>query len=121
AVEAIFATCFVAAPPTLQVMPTSCLMRRLMSDATSPGEPQSLRTPLTSRKASSIDRGSTRGVMLRKMSMTCADVSRYRSKVGGTTIALGHRCRAIPSGIAERTPYLRASYEALDTTERPSR
>ena len=76
AVDAIFATCLVAAAPTLQVMPTSSSTRRRISAATCPGVPHRRRAPETSRNASSIESGSTSGVMLRNTSITCADVSR---------------------------------------------
>ena len=119
-VEAIFATCLVDAMPTLQVMPTSSTTRRRTSAPIAAGLPHSRRTPRTSRKASSIDRGSTSGVIDSKISITWLDAARYRVKSGGTIRAVGHSLIACDTGIAARTPKRRASYEALETTERPS-
>ena len=69
-VEAIFATCFVAATPTLQTRPVSARTRARSIRAISPGEPQRRRAPDTSRNASSIDRGSTSGVTSWKIDIT---------------------------------------------------
>ncbi len=55
-----------------------------------------------------------------KIAMTLCETSRYFVKSGGTIRAVGHSRTACDTGIAERTPYRRASYDALETTERPS-
>ncbi|MDF2492845.1 MAG: hypothetical protein K0Q58_1423 [Microbacterium sp.] len=75
AVDAIFATCFVEAAPMLQVSPVSSSTRARSIRATTPGEPQSRRAPRTSRNASSIDSGSTNGVISWKMLITAREVS----------------------------------------------
>ncbi len=61
---------------------------------------------------------STRGVNRSKTCITASDFARYFSKCGSTMIAFGHRRLATAIGIAEFTPYLRASYVAAVTTER---
>lgn len=73
-VEAILATCLVAATPMLHTSPVSASTRLRTCRAMVPGLPHSRRAPRTSRKASSIESGSTRGVKDRKISMTCADM-----------------------------------------------
>ena len=103
-VEAILATCLVAATPTLHVSPVRSLTRIRRSRAILPGLPHSRRAPRTSRNASSIDRGSTSGVISSKIAMTWRDISVYREYGGFTTIAFGHRRRAIATGIADFTP-----------------
>ena len=42
-------------------------------------------------------------------------------KSGGTNTASGHKRSARTAGIAERTPNMRASYDAAHTTERAPR
>lgn len=103
-VDAIFATCLVAATPTLHVMPTSARTRSRIWAAIRAGLPQSRRTPCTSRNASSTDSGSTSGVNDSKIAITCRDTSWYRWKCGGTIRAVGHSRTACDTGIAERTP-----------------
>ncbi len=74
-VEAILATCFVAATPMLQVSPVSAFTRARRSRAIVPGLPHRRRAPRTSRKASSIERGSTSGVTSWKIAITWRDIS----------------------------------------------
>ena len=64
---------------------------------------------VTSRYASSMESGSTSGVMSLKISMTRRETSAYRPKRASTRIRSGHRWRAVRIGIADRTPYRRAS------------
>ncbi len=68
------------------------------------GVPTSRHSPATSRKASSIDIGSTIGVVSSKIAYTALLASTYASKRAGTSIRFGHRRRASPPGIAARTP-----------------
>ena len=50
--------------------------------------------------------------------ITARDFAWYFSKCGSTMTAFGHRRLATAIGMAEFTPYLRASYVAAVTTER---
>ena len=70
---AILATPTVAATPTEQVIPCSSATRARIDSAMSAGGPSRRTAPLTSRNASSIDSGSTRGVTCRKISITDRD------------------------------------------------
>ena len=117
--EASLATNFVAATPTEQVIRCSSATRSRSSRAISAGGPSRRTAPATSRKASSRLSGSTAGVTDRKISMTPRETSAYRSCRGSRTTARGHSRRARPIGIAEWTPYRRASYVADRTTLRP--
>ena len=69
-----------------------------------PGVPDTRRSPLTSRNASSTDSGSTRGVVSWNTSNTAALASEYADIRGGTTMACGHSCLAWRPPIAVRTP-----------------
>ena len=61
---------FVRAIPTVIGNPTSEATRARSSQAISRGEPAILRSPPTSRNASSIERPSTSGVVSRKIANT---------------------------------------------------
>ncbi len=74
-VEASFATNFVDATPTEQVMPCSSWTRERMSSAMTAGGPSRRTAPETSRNASSRLSGSTSGVTSRNTAMTPAETS----------------------------------------------
>ncbi len=57
------------------------------------------------------------GIALR-VCITTADAASYAGPSTGSSTASGHRRTAIFSGIPERTPYSRASYDAVETTAR---
>src|SRR5215470_3912478 len=73
---------------------------------------------VTSRYASSSDKGSIKSVCRLKISRACRATARYLVKSGGIKIASGHKHSARTVGMAERTPNFLASYEAAQTTER---
>jgi hypothetical protein len=64
--------------------------------------------PLKSRKASSIDSGSTSGVKAIIRVRISRPTRAYFPMSGGSTTACGHKVRARDIGIAERTPNVRA-------------
>ena len=64
--------------PTEQVMPSLASTWRRISTAISRPVPSNLRAPVTSRKASSSEIGSTSGVNESKISITFAETSEYR-------------------------------------------
>jgi hypothetical protein len=78
----------------------------------------SSRSMVTSRKASSIEICSTRGVRLSRIFMTSREASPYNPCDDGTIISLGHMRIACDMGMAERTPNRRAAYEHDATTPR---
>ena len=71
--DATLATYLVAATPIEQVSPVSDCTRSRIVHAISAGLPCRRRAPDTSRNASSIDSGSTSGVICSKMPMTCLE------------------------------------------------
>jgi hypothetical protein len=60
--------------------------------------------PPRSRKASSIDNGSTSGVSRSISARTARPTSRYLAMSGRITTASGQAASALNIGIAERTP-----------------
>ncbi|MGY4312349.1 hypothetical protein ACVWW1_001652 [Bradyrhizobium sp. JR3.5] len=60
--------------------------------------------PERSRKASSIDSGSTSGVSACMASRTSRPTRTYFAMSGGITVASGQSSSALNIGIAERTP-----------------
>ena len=52
------------------------------------------------------------------MSCTSRLTAEYRAWSPGRNTAVGHSRRAVADGIAEKTPYRRASYDAAATTPR---
>ena len=116
--EAILATSRLLATPTEIVSPTSSWTARLMPRAASSPTPSSASVPVRSRNASSIESGSTSGEKRSRMAITCFVAAEYFWPLTGTKIASGHSAPAVRSGIAERMPNLRASYEAVLTTPR---
>jgi hypothetical protein len=76
----------------------------LIARATSRGGPRSKAVPVTSRKASSIDSGSTSGEKSPRMAMICVDTCAYFAMSTGRKAACGHRRAALLIGIAEWTP-----------------
>lgn len=98
-----------AATPTEQVMPCSSWMTARSCSAICRGVPSRRMEPRTSRNASSRESTSTSGVTRRKFSITEDETWPNTSKSGAITTAWGHRRRARVVGIAERTPYRRAT------------
>jgi len=72
------------------------------------GDPSRRSAPETLRKASSSASGSTSGVTVPKIAMTSFDTAAYTRCLGGMKMARGHIRAAWPTGIAERTPNVRA-------------
>ncbi len=97
------------ATPTVIGSPTSAATRLRSRAAMSCGEPAIRRMPRTSMNASSIDSPSTTGDVSSKTSKTARLASVYALMRGGTTIARGHRRRAVAPPIAVLIPYALAS------------
>ena len=108
-VEASLARNFVGATPTEQVMPCSSAIRARIHSPIQAGRPSRRQAPPTSRNASSMDSGSTSGVIDRNTAITPADTSAYVDMFGGTTTACGQSRRAWVIGMALCTPLARAS------------
>ena len=100
---------FVAATPTEMGRPTCSRTSRRSRSAIALGKPDTRRRPATSRKASSIESGSTSGVVLSNTSKTARLASTYAPNRGSTTTAFGHRRRASFPLIAARMPNAFAS------------
>jgi hypothetical protein len=100
---------FVRATPTVIGSPTSSSTLCRRRSAICGGVPDMCSSPLTSRKASSIDRASTTGAVSRKISNTALLASTYAGNTGGTTTASGHSRRAWAPPIAVRMPRALAS------------
>ena len=66
-------------------------------------------TPDRSRKASSMDSGSTSGVKACISSRACRPTALYFAMSGRSTTASGHASIACQIGMAERTPAIRAT------------
>lgn len=119
---AIFAISFDVPAPTDAVRPPlafriAALRSRAIactSSTVSPVSPDADR----SMNASSSDNGSTSGDNARISAITAWLLRLYTSKRGPRYAACGQRDRASAVDIAERTPYLRASYDAVETTPR---
>ena len=107
--EAILARCLVRATPTEMGRPIWVRTRRRMAAAISAGEPNSWRAPATSRKASSMDTRSTRGVKESRTSRTSSPRRLYSAKCPGTNDSPGHSWRARHPGMPAPTPKARAS------------
>ena len=71
--EATLATSFEVATPTEAVRPVSRWISSFTRRATTSPGPRARAEAVTSRKASSMDTGSTRSVTRRRMSMTRSD------------------------------------------------
>ena len=89
--EAIFATNLFGATPADAVSPTSSRIRALIRRAISTPVPWRAREPVTSRNASSRDRGSTSGVKSARIAMIRSDSRAYFSMSTGRKAAVGHR------------------------------
>ena len=96
------------ATPTDATSPVSRRMSRLIARPISAGSPPEYSQPVTSRKASSSESGSTSGVYERKIDMILRLSAVYFSKFGLTTTSSGHSRSASAVDIAERTPKRRA-------------
>ncbi len=107
--EAILATSFVVATPTEIVRSTDDVTSSLIRRPIAAPSPNRTREPVTSRKASSIEIGSTSGVNRRRTAITALLASVYFAPSTGTKIPVGHRRPASRSDIAEWTPNARAS------------
>ena len=116
--EAILAANLVGATPTETTSLSSSATRALIARAISSGGPNSRIEPATSRNASSTESPSTSGVKSLRIEKNSRDAASIRSQSCGRTIACGHRRSASAIGIAECTPYSRASYDAAATTPR---
>ena len=101
-------------PDTFRIAAFRSLAIASTSSTVSPDSPLAAR----SMNASSSDSGSTSGDSARISAITAWLLRRYTSKRGLRYAACGHRDRASAVDIAERTPYLRASYDAVETTPR---
>ena len=100
---------FVRATPTLIARPTRSRTSRRRRTAISAGVPAIRRSPPTSRKASSTEIPSTKGVVSSNTSNTALLASVYADSRGDTNTASGQSRRASPPPIAPRTPRARAS------------
>ena len=100
---------FVLATPTVIGRPTSAATARRRRAATSSADPAMRRRPDTSRNASSIDTGSTSGVVESNTAKTARLAPVYAAMRGGTTTASGQRRRASRPPMAVRTPHALAS------------
>jgi len=107
--DAIFAKNLFGATPADAVRLVAAWMSALSLRATLMPSVSPHELLVTSRYASSSERGSTSGVTLRKMSKTCCDTVLYFAKSGGTMMSDGHRRTALDIGSADRTPKTRAS------------
>jgi D-alanyl-D-alanine carboxypeptidase len=102
---------------TFMPMPTKAIVRpagqwsprRRSRTAISSGGPAIRRIPRASRKASSIESASTRGVVSSNTTNKALLASEYASIRGFTTTASGHSRRACPPPMAVRTPRAFAS------------
>ena len=100
---------FVRAIPTVTGRPTSSRAARLRRAAISGAEPASRSRPRTSRKASSIERPSTSGVVSSNSSNRSLLACAYADMRGRTTTACGQSWRACLPPMAVRTPNAFAS------------
>jgi len=108
--EASFARNLLCDSPTDTVMPISSSTRFAKRTSVVAGLAWCRRSvPERSRKASSIDTGSTSGVSSSIRARTSRPTRRYLSMSGRTTTASGQAFRALNIGIAERTPNVRAT------------
>jgi len=101
---AIFAMNLFGAIPHEMVMPSSSRTARRISRAMSVALPSKSEQVLTSRKASSSDRGSIMSVKRSKISLTCSDTSLYLAMLPRTITSLGHSRTARLMGMALCTP-----------------
>ena len=106
---AIFARNLLGATPAETVSPSSSRTARRMASAMRVALPLKSTEPVTSRKASSRERGSMRSVKRRKMLCTASEASLYLSMRVRSTTSSGQRRRAWAMGMALRTPKRRAS------------
>ena len=108
--EAILARNLLGARPTDTVMPTSRSTSPAKRASTRAGAmPCSALGAGRSRKASSIDIGSTSGVSASMRARTSRPALTYLAMSGLITTASGHSFSALNIGIAERTPKVRAT------------
>ncbi len=103
--DATFATSLLGPMPTLHVSPVSALTASLTARAAE----RCRSSPVRSRYASSRPTTSTRSTCCFRTAMTSLERERYASKSGGMNTASGHSRRARSAGVAEKTPYRRAS------------
>jgi hypothetical protein len=102
--QAILATNLTEAMPADDGKPTSVAIRSRRLEAIRPGGPNRLTEAVTSKNASSRERGSISGVTVLKMAKTASLAASYAVMRGGTTTAVGARRMATTMGMAECTP-----------------
>ena len=107
--DAILATSLEVATPTDAVSWVCSLSASLSARAICSPVPNILRLPVTSRKASSMEMGSTQSVNPRSTSMTSAETAAYFSMSGRMYTPCGQRRHASEIGMALPTPNRRAS------------
>src|SRR5450759_1707349 len=107
--EAILARNLFTDTPADAVRPVLALISLLIFLAITVADPIFFLSLVTSRKASSIDKGSIKSVYSEKISLILAETSVYLVKLCFTNIRSGHKRLAITDGIADLTPNLLAS------------
>jgi hypothetical protein len=117
---AILAMSFDEATPTEAVRPPviSVMSARMRPTTSSTSSATNDSFAARSTKASSSDNGSISSDSSRSRSMTSRLASRYASNRPPRNAACGQRARASAVRIADRTPWTRASYDAVATTPR---
>ena len=107
--DASFARNLQSLKPTETVTPTSISIRRARRASVGIAPPPLAPSqPARSRKASSIDKGSTKGVSARILSRMSCPTAAYLRMSGAKTAASGQSFNACAIGMAERTPQVRA-------------
>ena len=99
--DAIFARNLLTDIPADAVSPVLSFISFLICLAITVADPIPFLSRVTSRKASSIERGSTRSVYSLNISNTFPDISWYLSKRCFTKISPGHSLSAVTEGMAE--------------------
>ncbi len=99
--EAIFATNLHGATPAETVKPVSFKTTCLIFFAISTGVPKRCAEPVTSKNASSMDKGSTSGVNRRNILKILFETSWYLDNLTGIKIPFGQRSMAFATGRAE--------------------
>ncbi|MFN8152025.1 MAG: hypothetical protein U0R24_12990 [Solirubrobacterales bacterium] len=107
--DAIFASVFERATPTLIGSPSSSRTWRRSFAAIHSAVPEMRSRPPTSRKASSSERPSTVGAVLRKTAKSSLLALVYSSKCGSTVIASGQSRSAVAPVMPPFTPHAFAS------------
>ena len=103
------ATSFEVATPTEAVRAVSSRTAAFRRAASFAPSPNTLRLPVTSRNASSIDIGSTQSLKRPRTSITWRETTAYLSISGCRYTPCGQRFHACEIGMALETPKARAS------------